>query len=106
MCKDWIQKCVDDSSFLEDVVTGDESWFYKYNPADKQANKAWLKKSEPNLKTPRQSRSKIKSMLMLFFDRRGIIHHKFFRSTPEARGINGKRYLAILKHLRAQIECV
>ncbi len=51
VCKDWIQKCVDDTSFLNHVVTGDESWFYEYNSADKQANKAWLKKSGPNLKT-------------------------------------------------------
>ncbi len=61
------------------------------------------KKFEPNLKTPRQSRSRIKSMLILFFNRRGIIHHEFFRPTPEARGINGERYLAILKRLRARI---
>ncbi len=106
VCKDWIQKCVDDPSFLDHVVTGDKSWFYEYDPADKQANKAWLKKSEPNLKTPRRLRSKIKSMLILFFDRRGIIHHKFFRPTPKARGINGERYLAILKRLRARITCV
>ncbi len=101
--KDYIQKCIDDPSFLDHIVTGGKSWFYEYDLADKWANKARLKKSEPNLKTPRRSRSKIKSMLILFFDRRGIIHHKFSRRTPEARGINGERYLAILKCLRARI---
>ncbi len=78
VCKYWIQKCLDDPSFLDHVVTGDESWFYEYDMADKQANKAWLKKSEPYLKTPRRLRAKIKSMLILFFDRRGIINHEFF----------------------------
>ncbi len=91
---------------MDHVVTGDESRFYEYNRADKQANKAWLKKSEPDLKTPRRLRSNIKSMLILFFDRRRIIHHEFFKPTPEARGINGERYLAILKRLRACILCV
>ncbi len=38
-------------------------------------------------------------MLILFFDRRGIIYHEFFRPTPKARGINGERYLAILKRV-------
>ncbi len=45
----------------------------------------------------------MKSMLILFFARCEISHHEFFRPTPEARGINGKRYLAILKRLRARI---
>ncbi len=89
---------------MDHVVTGDKSWFYEYDVADKQAYKPLLKKSEPNLKTPHRSRSKIKSLLILFFDRRGIIHHEFFRPTPEACGINGERYLAILKRLRARIE--
>ncbi len=40
-------------------------------------------------------------MLILFFDS-GIVHHEFFRLTPEARGINGHRYLDILKWLRAR----
>ncbi len=76
------------------------------DPADKQTNKGWLKRSEPNLKTPHQSRSKIKSMLILFFDRRRIIHHEFFKPTLEACGINGERYLTILKRLRAHVACV
>ncbi len=59
--------------------------------------------SEPNLKTPRRSRSKSKTMLIFFFDRQGIIYHEFFRPTLKARGINGELYLAILKRLRARI---
>ncbi len=43
------------------------------------------------------------SMLILFFDRHRIVHRKFFRPTPEARGFNGKCYLDILKWLRAHI---
>ncbi len=94
----WFEQCVPDPNF-----TGDESWFFEYDPSDQQANKAYMKEGEPNLKTPHQSRSNFTSMLILFFDRRGIVHHEFFRPTPEASGINVQRYLDILKWLRPLI---
>ncbi len=62
-----------------------------------------MKEGEPNLKTPPHSRSKIRSMLILFFNRCGIVCHEFFRLTPEAEGINGQCYLDILKLLHPRI---
>ncbi len=47
-------------------------------------------------------------MLIFFFFfiyiyRTGIVHREFFRPTSEAKGINGQRYLDILKWLCARI---
>ncbi len=62
-----------------------------------------MKEDEPNLKTLRQSCANIKSMLILFSDRYGIVLHKFFRLTTEARWISGQCYLNIVKWLPARI---
>ncbi len=64
---EWFEQCVANPDFLDRVITGDESWFFKYDPSDQQANKVYVKEGELNLETPRQSRSNIKSMLILFF---------------------------------------
>ncbi len=103
----WFEQCVADSNSLDRVITGDELWFFEYDPSDQQANKAYVKEGEPSLKTPSQSCSNTKSMLILFFfDRHGIVHHQFFKPTPEARGVNGQLYLDILKWLHAHIACI
>ncbi len=86
---DWFEQCVAEPNFLYRVITEDESWFFEYDLLNQQANKVYMKEGELNLKTPRRSLSNIKSMLIIFFDRRGIINHEFFRPTPETRGING-----------------
>ncbi len=46
---DWFEQCVADPNFLDRVITGDELWFFAYNPSDQ---KVYVKEREPNLKTP------------------------------------------------------
>jgi hypothetical protein len=64
---------------LSRVITGDESWIYGYDPETKQQSSQW-KKSPISLrpKKARQVRSKVKSMLIIFFDIKGIVHKEFF----------------------------
>ncbi len=101
---DWFEQCIaDPNNFLVRVITGDESWFFECDPSDQQANMAYMKDGKPNLKTLPRSRSNIKSTLILFFNRHGIVHHKLFLLSPEARGINGQCYLNILKWLHGHI---
>ncbi len=88
------------------MITGDELWFFAYDPSVQQANKVYVKEDEPNLKTRCWSRSNIKSLLILFFDKWGIVHQEFFKLTPEARVINRQYYLDTLKQLWARIVCV
>ncbi len=82
---DWFEQCVADPNFLDRVITGDESQFFENDPLNQQTNKSYVKEGKPNLKTLYRSRSNIKIMFVLFFDRCGIVHHEFFRLTPEAR---------------------
>jgi hypothetical protein len=52
----------DDATFLSRVITGDKGWIYGYEPETKQQSSQWKMKS------------KIKSMLIIFFDNKEIVH--------------------------------
>ena len=49
---------------------------------------------------PRQSRSKIKVMLTVFFDYRGVVHYEFL---PTGQNVNKEYYLSIMRHLSEAI---
>jgi len=69
--------CVEsDSNFLKTVITGDEPWVYGYDPETKAQSSQWKHPSSPRPKKARQVRSNVKVLLTLFFDSRGLVHHK------------------------------
>lgn len=49
------------------IITGDETWIYAYDPETTDQSSEYRAKGEPRPKKPRQSRSKIKVMLTVFF---------------------------------------
>jgi hypothetical protein len=55
----------DNETFLSRVITGDESWIYGYDPETMQQSPQWKMKS------------KVKSMLLVFLDMKGIVHKRF-----------------------------
>jgi len=66
-----------DENFLENVVTGEETWVYSYDVETKVQLSQWVGKSSPQPKKACQSRSNVKVMLIVFFDWKGIVHHEF-----------------------------
>jgi hypothetical protein len=56
--------------------------------------------SSPRLKKARMSRSKNKSMLVLFFDCHGVFHHEF---VPKNQTVNQTHYIEILERLCEKI---
>src|SRR5215510_14413982 len=82
------------------VITGDESWVYGYDPETKQQSSQWKNPGSPRPKKARQSRSVLKSMLILFFDIRGIVHHAF---VPQGQTMNTQFYCSVLRRLRENI---
>ena len=89
-----------DENFLKKVITGDESWVYGYDPETKQQSSQWKHASSPRPKKARQSRSKIKSMLIVFFYYEGVVYHEY---APTGQTINKEYYVEILKRLRDAI---
>jgi transposase len=68
-CQDFIQTCQDNLSFLDCIVTGDESWVFQYDPNTKRRNMQCSSKPSPSPKKFRLQKSKIKTTLITFFDK-------------------------------------
>lgn len=97
---DMLDRVDSDPTFIERIITGDETWVYEFDMQTSQQASEWRTKNEPKPKKPRQSRSKVKVMLIVFFDIRGLVHHEF---VPEGLTVNKEYYLAVLKRLREKI---
>ncbi|GFT55138.1 uncharacterized protein NPIL_37091 [Nephila pilipes] len=72
----------EDPNFLKTIVTGDESWCLEYDRETKRQCSEWTSPGKSRPMKVRASKSKTKTMLLVFFDSRGIIHHEFLRKGP------------------------
>jgi len=57
---------------LGHVITGDETWVYHYDPEMKQQNAQWKTANSPRPKKFHRSKSRVKTMLLTFFDIDGL----------------------------------
>lgn len=97
----WVESCSslkeefqNDPNFFSKVITGDESWCYGYDPETKQQSSQWNTPASPRPKKARQVRSNIKTMLICFFDVRGVVHSEF---VPPGQTVNQAFYLEVFK---------
>jgi hypothetical protein len=61
-----------DHEFMKTVITGDEMWVYRYDPETMVQSLQW-KHSSPRPKRAQRVQSKVKVLLTIFFDYRGIV---------------------------------
>jgi hypothetical protein len=73
MCQKVLEKIEEDPDFLNSVITCDETRIFQYNPETKRRSMQWKTTRSPRPKKARMSKSKIKTMLVVFFDIQGII---------------------------------
>ena len=92
------QQARDNPNFISNIVTGDETWVYGYDPQTKQQLSQWKSPNSPQPKKGCQVHSNVKSMLIIFFNIQGIVHKEF---VPLGKTINGKFYCEVMKRLRA-----
>jgi hypothetical protein len=71
-CQDFIQTCQDNPNFLDCIVTGDESWVFQYDPETKRQSMQWFSKSSLKPRKFCLQKSKIKTMVITFFDRQTV----------------------------------
>jgi hypothetical protein len=62
---------------LSRVINGDESWIDCYDPEPKQQSNHWKSSNSLRPKKLRQVKRKVKSMLIIFFDIKGIFCKEF-----------------------------
>ncbi|KAF2880544.1 hypothetical protein ILUMI_25631 [Ignelater luminosus] len=79
MLKDYANRA---PRYLNNFVTGDETWLYYYNVRSKRKNQVWLFENEEAPTEVRKSRSIRKKMIVVFFTVTGILKRIVLDSQP------------------------
>ena len=81
----------------------DETWCFAFNPATKRQSAEWVGQKFPKPKKLRFQKSRVKKMLIVFFDAEGVIHREF---VPEGQKVNAEFYVGVLDGLLKRIRRV
>ena len=96
MCRDILEQLEAEPALLGRVITGDETWVFEYDPETKRQSMQWKSPTSPRPKKARMSKSKVKLMLIAFFDSKGIVHLEFI---PQGQTVNQYVYKEVLQRL-------
>ena len=96
VCQDIIERLQTEPDLLRRVITGDEPQIFEYDPETERQSCQSKSPTSPRPKKVRQSKSKVKVMLIMFFNVRGIVHSEFL---PRGQTINQQVYKEILRLL-------
>jgi hypothetical protein len=70
-------KKIKEPDILSSVVTCNETWLFQYDAETKQQSVQWKSIHSPRPKKARMSRSKLKTMLFIFFGPEGIVMSEY-----------------------------
>jgi hypothetical protein len=99
-CQDMTATADSDPDFFKKIVTGDEEWCIAYDPTTKRQSAAWVGETSPWPKKMRFQKSRVKTMLVIFFEWQGVIHKEF---VPEGVTINAVYYKGVMERLLNRI---
>jgi len=85
ICQDLLGRLEIEPDFLDKVITGDETWEFDYDPETKWQSVEWHTQSSPRPMKAHMSRSRVKSMIIVFFYSHGIVHKEF---VPPGQTVN------------------
>ena len=92
-----------DPTFLERIITGDETWVYHFEPESKRRSMEWRHPTSPRTKKFKVQTSAGKIMGTVFLDSQGVILVDFL---PKGETINSEVYIETLRKLKAKIRRV
>jgi len=101
VCGELKQQARDDTNFISNIITSDETWVYGYDPETVQQLSQWKSPNSPRPKKAHQVCSNVKSVLTVFSDIQGIVHKEF---VLPGQTFNGKFYCEVLQWLREGIQ--
>ncbi len=79
--------------YLNNVITGNDTWIYCHDPAFKQLMSKWIPWSSSALKP---QATKLKCVVITFFDQEGLI---YAYAVPDGQTVNANWYIKVLKRL-------
>ena len=74
-----------DKKLFNKIVKEDETWCFAYDPETKRQSSEWVGETSPRPKKLKFQRSRIKTMLIIFFDSQGVVHKEF---VPDGKTVN------------------
>ena len=93
ICADLLQEAQNDATFVNSIIAEDESWCFQYDLQTKRQSAEWRSTGTPPSKKVRWQPSTTKTMIIVFFDARGIVHHEFVR---QGQTVNEEVYISVL----------
>ena len=99
-----------DERFGENIITSDKAWCFAYDPATKRQSAEWVGQNSPKPKKLRFQKSRVKTMLIVFFNAEGVIHREFVLEgqkvnaefheleRPNSNPVSGS-FFTIIRHL-------
>ena len=100
-CQELLQESeVNSANFFDSIVTGDESWIHYYDPLSQLEAKVRKRPGEQTPTRLRQERSAGKIMMIIFWDKDGVLLTEYL---PRGTTINGPYYASIIERLRSVI---
>lgn len=101
MCQDLLEQYeTEGESFLDRIITGDETWCHHYSPENRRQSMEWKHADSPTKKKFKTQPSAGKVMCTVFWDRKGVIHVEFLE---RGETVNSDRYIETLTKLRNRI---
>jgi len=79
-------------TFLDRIITTDESWFYYLDPETKSQSSVWKHTSSPPPKKARVTKSVGKHMFILFMDWKGML---LTHAVPKEETVNADYYCKV-----------
>jgi hypothetical protein len=89
-----------DNNFFNKIIVGDETWCFACDPETKRQSSEWVGETSPQLKKLKFQRSRMKTMLIIFFSFQGIVHKEFI---PEGKTVNAEFYKGVMDCL---LKCI
>ena len=90
----------DEDRFFDQIITGDETRVYQYDPETKQKSKQWLPHGSSGPIKFKSERSVKKVMATVFWDSEGVVLIDFLEGK---KTVTGAYYVEVLRKLRAKL---
>ncbi|XP_050040395.1 protein GVQW3-like [Dermacentor andersoni] len=91
-----LSKAEKDAAFVDSIIAEDETWCFQYDLQTKRQSAEWRSTSSPASRKVQRQKTKTKTMLIVFFDARGVIHHEF---VPQGQTVKQEFYICVLQHV-------